>query len=320
MKKFVALLVALVTCAAASAGIWPSKPVRLIVPAPAGSSLDVIARVLSEKLRARWKQPVIVENKAGAGGLIAMDVVAKAPRDGLTLGLGFNGPIAFGTFLYKRMPYEPARDLMPVVLTTSQPNVLAVQADNPASTLPEFVDWARQQGDKFTYASVGLGSSSHLTMELLRKKTNLPGVHVPYPGSPPAGLSLAAGETQALFAVEPALLSLIQGKRIKLIAVTSAHRSPRLKDLPTVAESGYPGFESLAWNGLFTAAGTPAETVDRINADVNAVLREASVREQLAQQGLEIGGGSPAEFSSFIASERAKWGAIITEAGIKFDQ
>lgn len=320
MKKFVALLLALVICATASAGTWPAKPVRLIVPAPAGSSLDVIARVLSDKLRLRWKQPIIVENKAGAGGLIAMDMVAKAPPDGLTLGVGFNGPIAFGTFLYKRMPYEPSRDLIPVVLTTSQPNVLAVPVENPANTLPEFVDWAKQQGDKFTYASVGLGSSSHLTMELLRKKANLLGVHVPYPGSPPAGMSLAAGETQALFTVEPALLSLIQGKRIKLIAVTSAHRSPRLKDLPTVAESGYPGFESLAWNGLFTAAGTPAELVDRINTDVNAVLKDVSVREQLAQQGLEMGGGSSTEFKSFIANERVKWGAIITEAGIKFEQ
>ncbi|SOE06235.1 Tripartite-type tricarboxylate transporter, receptor component TctC [Variovorax sp. YR752] len=320
MKTFVALLLALVTGATAAAGAWPAKPVRLIVPAPAGSSLDVIARVLSDKLRLRWKQPVVVENKAGAGGLIAMDVVAKASPDGLTLGIGFNGPIAFGTFLYKRMPYEPARDLIPVVLTTSQPNVLAVQAENPANTLAEFVDWARQQGDKFTYASVGLGSSSHLTMELLRKKANLRGVHVPYPGSPAAGLSLATGETQALFTVESALLSLIQGKRIKLIAVTGAHRSPWLKDLPTVAESGYPGFESLAWNGLFAPAGTPAEVVDRINADVNAALKDSSVQDQFAQQGLEIGGGSPAEFKSFIASERVKWGAIITEAGIKFDQ
>lgn len=320
MKKFAALLLALVTCATAAAATWPTQPVRLMVPAPAGSSLDVIARLLSDRLRLLWKQPVVVENKAGAGGLIAMDVVAKARPDGLTLGVGFNGPIAFGTFLYKRMPYEPARDLIPVVLTTSQPNVLAVQAGNPANTLPEFVDWAKQQGDKFTYASVGLGSSSHLTMELLRRKANLPGVHVPYPGSPPAGLSVAAGETQALFAVEPALLPLIQGKRIKLIAITGARRSPWLQDLPTVMESGYPGFESLAWNGLFTPAGTPAEIVDRINADVNLVLKQASVRDQLAQQGLEVGGGSPAEFQRFIASERVKWGAIIAEAGIKLDQ
>lgn len=320
MKKFGALLFALATCAAAAAGTWPTKPVRLIVPAPPGSSLDVIARTLSSKLRLSWKQPVIVENKAGAGGLIAMDMVAKASPDGMTLGIGFNGPIAFGTFLYKKMPYEPATDLIPVVLTTSQPNVLAVQVENPANTLPQFVEWAKQQGDRFSYASVGLGSSSHLTMELLRKKAGLRGVHVPYAGSPPAGLSVAAGETQALFTVEPALLSLMQGKRIKLIAVTSARRSPLMKELPTVAESGYPGFESLAWNGLFTAAGTPPDVVNRINADVNAVLKDPLVRDLLAQQGLEVGGGSPSEFKSFIASERIKWGSIINATGIKFEQ
>lgn len=320
MKKLAALLFALVICAVASAGTWPTKPVRLIVPAPPGSSLDVIARILSDKLRLSWKQPVIVENKAGAGGLIAMDMVAKAAPDGTTLGIGFNGPIAFGPFLYKKMPYEPARDLIPVVLTTSQPNVLAVSAENPANTLPEFTAWARQQGDKFSYASVGLGSSSHLTMELFRKQAGLRGVHVPYAGSPPAGLSVAAGETQALFTVEPALLPLIQGRRIKLIAVTSAKRSPRMKELPTVAEAGYPGFKSLAWNGFFTAAGTPRDLVDRINADVNAVLEDPTVRDALAQQGLEVGGGSPSQFKDFIARERLKWRTIIEEAGIRFEQ
>jgi len=150
---------------------------------------------------------------------------------------------------------------MPVVLTTSQPNVLAVQANNAANTLPEFVAWAKKQGRQFSYASVGAGSSSHLTMELFRGVAGIDAVHVPFSGSPPAGLSVATGDTQALFTVAPALLPLIQGKRIKLLAVTSANRSELMKDLPTVAESGYPGFEALAWNGLFTATGTPTEVV-----------------------------------------------------------
>jgi tripartite-type tricarboxylate transporter receptor subunit TctC len=152
---------------------WPSKPVRIIVPAPAGSSLDVIARLLSEKLHPAWKQPVIVENKAGAGGMIGMDTVAKAQADGHTIGVGFNGPIAFGPFMYKKMPYSPTNDLTPIIMTTSQPNVLAIKADNPAETLAEFVSWAKAQGDKFTYASVGNGSSSHLTMELFRLTAGL---------------------------------------------------------------------------------------------------------------------------------------------------
>jgi len=321
MKKNIAIfLLACAWAAAASAQDWPSKPVRVIVPAPAGSSLDLIARTLADRLRAMWKQPVVIETKAGAGGLIGMDAVAKAPADGYTLGIGFNGPIAFGPYMYARMPYAPARDLLPVVLTTSQPNVLAVQASNPANTLPEFVAWAKKQGNGFSYASVGAGSSSHLTMELFRSAAGIDAVHVPYAGSPPAGLSLAAGDTQALFTVAPALLPLIQGKRVKLIAITSAKRSELMKDLPTVAESGYPGFESLAWNGLFTASGTPPEVVRRINADVNSVLREPAVRELLANQGLVPGGGSPEAFRSFIDSEGGKWGAIIAKVGIRLDQ
>jgi len=318
--KLAMLLLASVLAAGAWAQDWPAKPVRVIVPAPAGSSLDLIARTLADRLRVIWKQPVVIETKAGAGGLIGMDTVAKGPHDGYTLGIGFNGPIAFGPYMYARMPYVPSRDLVPVVLTTSQPNVLAVQANNPANTLPEFVEWAKKRGDKFSYASVGAGSSSHLTMELFRSVAHIEAVHVPYAGSPPAGLSLAAGDTQALFAVAPALLPLIQGQRVKLIAITSATRSERMKELPTVAESGYAGFEALAWNGFFAASGTPPEVVRRINADVNEVLREPAVRELLANQGLVAGGGSPEEFKAFIDSEGRKWGAIIAKVGIRLDQ
>jgi tripartite-type tricarboxylate transporter receptor subunit TctC len=314
-----ALISALALTTAATAQAWPDKPVRVVVPAPAGSSLDIIVRTLGDKLKDRWKQPVVVDNKAGAGGMLGMDVVAKAAPDGHTLGIGFNGPIAFGPYMYKKMPYAPAKDLVPVVLTTSQPNVLAVQAGNPANTVPEFVAWAKKQGNKLSYGSVGNGSSSHLTMELFKSVADFDAVHVPYAGSPPAGTSLAAGETQALLTVAPALLPLIQGGRIKLLAVTSAQRVEGMKHLPTVAESGYPGFEALAWNGLFAPAGTPPALVDRINADVNAVLKEPAVREAFAKQGLIIGGGSAAEFKGFIDSEGKKWGAIIKKVGITID-
>lgn len=295
---------------------WPDKPVRVLVPAPPGSSLDIIVRVLGDKLKDRWKQPLVVDNKPGAGGMLGMDVVAKAAPDGYTLGIGFNGPIAFGPFMYKKMPYAPGRDLLPIVLTTSQPNLLAVQTGNPANTLPEYVAWARKQAGKLSYGSVGNGSSSHLTMELLNSVAGIEAVHVPYSGSPPAGTSLAAGDTQALMAVEPALLPLIQGGRIKVIAVTSAQRLEGMKNVATVAESGYPGFEALAWNGLFAPAGTPAEVVNRINADVNAVLKEPAVREALGKQGLIVGGGSAAEFKAYIESEGRQWGAVIKRVGI----
>jgi tripartite-type tricarboxylate transporter receptor subunit TctC len=319
MKTLLAFALGCTLSLAASAQSWPTKPVKLVVPAPAGSSLDFIARTLGDKLRDKWQQPVVVDNKPGAGGMLGMGLVAKAPADGLTLGVGFNGPIAFGPYMYKKMSYDPARDLLPIVLTSSQPNVLAVPAANPAKTLPEYVAWAKQQGGKVSYGSVGAGSSSHLTMELFRSTAGFEATHVPFAGSPPAGLSLATGETQGLFTVAPALLPLIQSGRIRLLATTSLKRVEGVADVPTVAEQGYPGFEALAWNGLFTAAGTPPEVVARINADVNAVMQDAGVREAFAKQGLVIGGGSPDAFKTFIAAEGQKWGAIIQKVGITVD-
>lgn len=319
MHKLLTLILAAGLSASALAQDWPVKPVRVVVPAPAGSSLDIIVRTLGEKLKDRWKQPVVVENRAGAGGMLGMDVVARAAPDGHTLGIGFNGPVAFGPFMYKRMPYDPAKDLMPIVLTTSQPNVLAVPAAHPAKSLGEYVAWAKTQGDKVNYASVGNGSSSHLTMELFKSVAGFQALHVPFAGSPPAGLSVAAGETQALFTVAPALLPLVDGGRVRMLAVTSDKRINELKDLPTVAESGYPGFEALAWNGLFTATGTPAPVVERINRDVNDALKDAAVRESFAKQGLIVGGGSAADFKRFIDSESQKWGAIIKKVGITLE-
>ena len=317
MKRLAAFAAACTLGAAAWAQpAWPTKPVRIVVPAPAGSSLDVIVRTLADRLSAQWKQPVVIDNKAGAGGMLGIDIAAKAAPDGHTLAIGFNGPVAFGPYLYKKMPYDAAKDLLPIVLTTSQPNVLAVRADNPARTLPEFVAWAKSQGKALSYGSVGNGSSSHLTMELFKTAAGFEAVHVPFAGSPPAATSLAAGETQLLFAVEPALKPLMQGGRIKLLAATSLQRSELLKDLPTVAEAGFAGFEAIAWNGLFAPAGTPAEVVGRINADVNAALNDPAVRDAFAKSGLIPGGGTPAEFKSFIDAEGSKWGAIIRKSGI----
>ncbi len=318
MKRLIALAL-LPLAFAAAAQPWPGKPVKIVVPAPAGSSLDFIARTLGNKLSAKWHQPVVVDNKAGAGGMLGMTSVAKAPADGYVLGIGFNGPIAFAPFMYKQMAYDPAKDLMPVVLTSSQPNVLAVPAGNPARNLQEFVAWARKQPGGINYGSVGAGSSSHLTMELFRSAARFEATHVPFAGSPPAGISLASGETQALFTVAPALLPLISSGRIRLLAVTSARRMEGMKDLPTVEESGFPGFEALAWNGVFSPTGTPAPVLKRINEDFNAVMKDPEVREAFAQQGLVIGGGSIEEFRSFIQGESSKWGPIIKKAGIRID-
>ena len=319
MKRILALALFPLLTLHAAAQSWPTKPVKVVVPAPAGSSLDFIVRTLGNRLSTRWGQPVIVDNKPGAGGMLGMSAVAKAAPDGYTLGIGFNGPIAFAPFMYKQMAYDPVKDLAPIVLTSSQPNVLAVPANHPAKTVQEFVSWARAQPNGVAYGSVGAGSSSHLTMELLRSTAGFEATHVPFNGSPPAGISLASGETQALFTVAPALLPLVASGRIRLLAVTSAKRMEGMEQLPTIAESGYPGFEALAWNGLFSAAGTPAAVIAKVNADVNTALKEPEVQAAFAKQGLVPGGGTPQALASFMAQERSKWGAIIQKTGIRLN-
>ena len=313
-----AALAALVT-GAAHGQAWPSRAARIVVPAPAGSSLDLIVRSMSEKLAARWGQPVVVDNKPGAGGMLGMDAAAKA-SDGHTFAIGFNGPVAFAPFLYRKMPYDPAKDLLPVVMTTSQPNVLAVNADKvPAKTVAEFVAWAKSQGGKVNYSSLGNGSSAHLTMELFLAEAGISATHVPYNGSPPAALSVAQGDTDATFMVAPALLAHVRNHKVRMLAVSSAERPDSLKDLPTLAASGYPNVESLAWNGLFAPAGTPDAVVAKVNADVNEALKDPTVRAALDAQGLTVIGGSAADFKRVIEAEIKRWGPVIMRLGIKLD-
>jgi tripartite-type tricarboxylate transporter receptor subunit TctC len=302
-----------------SAEGWPSQSVHLIVPASPGSSLDVVARIVGERLALRWNRPVVVEAKAGAGGMLGMNAVAKAPADGYTLGIGFNGPISIAPHLYRKMAYDPGKDLRPIVLTTSQPNVLAVPTSHPAKTARELVEWARQRDGGLLYASVGNGSSSHLTMELFKIVAGFPGTHVPYKGSPEAAVSVATGETHAIFTVQPALLAFLEAGKLKLLGATSSERTGDLRELPTLAEQGYPAVQSMAWNGLLAPAATPAGVVERINADVNALLIEPSVREALRRQGLIPGGGTPSEFAAMVEQESRKWGPVISEAKIRLD-
>ena len=303
----------------ATAQTWPSKPVKIVVPTGPGSSLDLIARSISDKLSARWGQPVVVDNKPGAGGLLGMDVAAKA-TDGHTLAIGFNGPIAFAPFLYRKMPFDPARDLTPVVMTTSQANVLAVNADKvPAKSVAEFVAWAKAQGGKVNYSSLGNGSSAHLTMELFAAEAGFTATHVPFNGSPPAAFAVAQGEVDATFMVAPALLPHVRNNKVRLLAVSSAQRPDSQKDLPTLAEAGWRNVESLAWNGIFVPSSTPEAVVQKINADVNAALQDPAVRSALELQGLTVVGGSAADFKRSIDAEVKRWGPVINRIGVKLD-
>jgi len=307
------------TWPAAAQPAWPTRPVKIVVPAPAGSSLDLIVRSMSEKLGARWGQPVVIENKPGAGGMLGMDVAAKA-SDGHTLAIGFNGPVAFAPFLYRKMPYDPAKDLLPVVMTTSQANVLAVNADKvPAKTVAEFVAWAKGQGGKVNYSSLGNGSSAHLTMELFLSEAGITATHIPFNGSPPAAMAVAQGEADATFMVAPALLPHVRNNKVRMLAVSSAQRPESLKDLPSLADAGYKAVEALAWNGLFAPAGTPDAVVARINADVNDMLKDPAVKAALDAQGLTVVGGSAADFKRVLDAEAKRWGPIITRIGVKLD-
>ena len=304
---------------AGSGQAWPAKPIKFVMTAPAGSSIDVIGRILGDKLKDALRQPVVVENRAGAGGTLATDFVAKSAPDGYTLVLSFNGPLSFGPHLYAKLPYDPFKDLLPVITTTSQPNVLAVSSAIAATSLKELIAHARANPGKLSYASVGNGSSSHLTMELLKSMTALDIVHVPFNGSPPAIASVAGNDTQLLFAVPTAITPLAKAGKVKLLAVSGATRYALTPDLPTVAEAGLPQFEALAWNGVLVPAGTPAEIVARLNRELNAALKVPDAREKLNSAGLEPVGGTAEAFRALIQSESDKWGPIIRRIGARVD-
>ena len=301
----------------ASAQSWPDKPVKILVPAPAGSSLDVLARAIGDKLKDKFGQPVVVENKPAAGGTVATGEVARGPADGSVMLLGFNGPLATGPLIQKA-PYDVQKDLAPVIITSSQPNVLAVNASLPVRTVPELVAWAKANPGKLNYASVGNGSSSHLNAELLKSMAGIEAVHVPFNGSPPAVLSTVQGETQMIFAVMQPLQAQVQAGKLRAIAVTTPRRFPLLPDLPAVAET-YPGFEALAWNGLVVPAGTPPAVVQKINAEVDAILKQPEIVQRMNGFGFDLVGGTPADFAALIQSEAERWTPVVKKLGIKVD-
>lgn len=320
LHRFVLVLAtAAVSVGAAHAETWPDKPIKFVVAAPAGSSLDVLARLIGDKLKDRLGQPVVVDNRPAAGGTVATDLVAKSPPDGYTMVMSFNGPLAFGPHLYSKLPYDPQKDLAPVIITSSQPNVLAVTAALPVRSVQELVAYAKANPGKLNYASVGNGSSSHLTMELLKSTAGLDIVHVPFNGSPPAVTATVQGETQMMFAVMQPLQGQIQAGKLRALAVTTAKRFPLSPDLPTIAESGFPGFEALAWNGVLVAAGTPKPIVARLNAEIDAILKDLTVKSTLNAQGFELVGGTPEAFAALIRSESEKWAPVITKTGAKVD-
>ena len=317
----VAVAMACVT-AFAQAQSFPNKPIRWVVVAPAGSSLDVIARSMQDKLKDNLGQAVVVENKPQAGGTVGTNEVAKSAPDGYTWVMSYNGPLAFGPHLYPKLPYQPEKDLIAVITTTSQPNAIAANVQLPANSIRELIALLKKEPGKYNFASVGNGSSSHLTMEYIKYVSNTFAVHIPFNGSPPAVMSTLSGETQLIASVPTVISPQVRQGKLKYLAVTSAQRYALLPDVPTVAESGLPelkGFEALAWNGVLVPAGTPRAVVDRINSALNAALNDPNVRERLKSAGLEPMGGTPEQFAKLIHDESVKWAPIIKRSGARID-
>jgi len=314
----IALMAAMLAAPAALAQAWPDKPIRFLMSAPAGSSIDVLGRAIADKLKDRLGQPVVVENKPAAGGTVATSEVAHSAPDGYTMVLAFNGPLAFAPFLQK-LPYDVSKDLAPVIITSSQPNVLAVNATLPVHSVKELVAYAKANPGKLNYASVGNGSSSHLNMEAFKSMAGFDALHVPFNGSPPAVKSTVQNETQMLFAVMQPLQAQIQAGALRAIAVTTSKRFALLPDLPTIAESGYPGFEALAWNGVLVAAGTPTPIVARLNTEMNAILKEPDVVQKMHGFGFDLIGGTPEDFDALISGEAKRWEPVIRKVGLKVD-
>jgi tripartite-type tricarboxylate transporter receptor subunit TctC len=312
------LLIITFFCAAvASAQPYPSRPVRLIVPFPAGSTPDIVGRVLGQKLAEAWGQPVVVDNRPGAGANIGSAEAARAAADGYTLLIGSNGPIAINKALYANLPFDPVRDLKPLSLLAAAPQILAVHPSVPANDLKQLIAYARANPDKLSYGSVGSGSASHLTMELFKSQARVSLVHVPYKGFPPVVQDLLSGRLHATFAIVPAVLPQIRAGRLKALAVTSEQRTPLAPEIATVSEQGFPRFDATAWQGLLGPAGIPPDAAETIARETQKAMQTREVREQLEKQGFVVIGSSPQFFETFIRAEREKWTKVVRETGAR---
>jgi tripartite-type tricarboxylate transporter receptor subunit TctC len=300
----------------AAAQGFPSKPVRIVVPFPPGGSTDLLARRIAEKWQQSMGQPVIVENRPGAGGVTGSDFVARATPDGHTLVLGVTGSHGVSISLNPRLPYHPLKSFEPISRVVSAPLVIVVGAAVPARTLAEYVAAARSRPGEITHSSPGVGTSMHLTGEMFNAAAGTQLMHVPYKGSAGAINDLMGGQVQSMFSDFLVALPQVEAGRIRALAVTSARRHPLMPNVPTVAESGYPGFEALSWQGLFAPAGTPREVVERLNAETQKALASPDIRDFFSRQGFEVGGSTPAEFRTFIEAEIPKWAKVVKEAGL----
>jgi tripartite-type tricarboxylate transporter receptor subunit TctC len=307
------------TAGSAVAQAYPAKPVRVVVPYPAGGPVDILGRLIAQRLTESFGQPFVVDNRAGAGGNIGSEFVAKSAPDGYTLVVGNNATHATNESLYPNLPYATLRDFAPIALVATVTNIVVVYPGLPVASTPELIAYAKRNPGKLNYASSGNGSAAHLTGELFKIATGTDIIHVPYRGAAPATTDLMSGQVGLMFATAPSVLQQVQAGTLRAIAVTSAKRVPSQPNLPTVAEAGLPDFSSDVWFGFLAPAGTPVEIIGKLNAEIVKAANAADIREKLAVQGFEIATSTPEQFVAYIRVEVAKWAKIIKESGAKVD-
>ena len=298
---------------------YPNKPIKLVVPFPPAGGTDTLSRGIAHAMQANTKWTIVVDNKPGAGGNIGLDATAKSPPDGYTIAMGQTANLAVNPALYSSMPYDPLKDFAPIALVSSQPLILVVSTSSPYKSLKDLVDAAKKNPGKINMASSSNGTIGHIGGELFQRRAGIKMTHVPYKGAGAAVTDLMGGSVDCFFGNSQAVGGLVNGGKLRALAVTAPKRLANYPDVPTVAELGYPGFEAATWSGLLAPAGTPKAIVDKLNAEANKALVTGAMKKQLQDEGSTPLGGTPGEFAAFIKSEHAKWGAAVRDAGIKLD-
>ena len=305
--------------AQAQAQAYPNRPVRWVVPFPPGGSTDLIGRFTGQELSKRIGQPVVIDNRPGAGGIIGTEHVAKSAPDGYTL---LQGSVAqFATFptMYAKLPYDPVKDFVPITLLQTITTTMVVTPSLPVKTVKDLVALARQRPGELNFTASGMGTTTYLTGELLKRRAGIDMTFITYKGSGPALNDVMAGFVQIMFEPLPSALPLINGGKLRVLAVTSRNRSPALPQVPTLDESGFPGFDMVTWQGMFAPAGTPSAVVDRLNGELTRILRTPEITQKVFDQGGQIGANTSEEFARFIRDESAKWSKVIRDSGARLD-
>ncbi|UUX93987.1 tripartite tricarboxylate transporter substrate binding protein [Aquabacterium sp. J223] len=319
LQRTTAMLAFAALAGSASAQAWPTKPIRIVVPFPPGGGTDIIARETSQHVAKATGWTFVIDNRPGAGGNLGVDAAAKSAADGYTLVLGQTSNLAINPTLYAKLPYDPQKDLAPIVLLANAPLVLVTGVNTPYKTLADAVQAAKAKPGQVNFASPGNGTVAHLTSEMFQKAAGVKTQHVPYKGASQAMTDVVSGTVDLYMSSVPTLLGQIKQGKLRALAVTSARRVDDLPDVPTINESGYKGFDAVTWFGLLAPAGTPKDVIAKVNAEFNKALRQAELSKRLGDEGADTAGGTPEEFAALIRSDIPRWGKVVKDSGTKLD-